>query len=95
MFGTDVPEAGTDRPGRGEYHWNDDELADLERIRAIGFTDRLLTVRATAAFFALGELPPSDNAEVAEAVHIIRNKLMSRPAHRKYLRPADAHPPEN
>lgn len=49
-----------------------------------------LIAEATGAFFALPELHPMDKQEVASAVHIIQNKLLSRPTYRKYLELAKA-----
>ena len=43
---------------------------------------------AAATFFALPELHPMDKQEVASAIHIIQNKLLSRPTYRKYLEAA-------
>ncbi|MEM8733473.1 MAG: hypothetical protein AAGG44_04590 [Planctomycetota bacterium] len=40
---------------------------------------------AAGAFFQLPELHPMDATEVASAVHIIQNKLLSRPTYRAYL----------
>ena len=49
-----------------------------------------LIAEAAGAFFALPELHPMDKQEVASAVHIIQNKLLSRPTYRKYLELAKA-----
>lgn len=48
------------------------------------------TAEAAAAFFALPELHPLDNQEVATAIHVIQNKLLGRPTYRKYLELAKA-----
>src|SRR5262245_9046189 len=40
------------------------------------------------AFFALPELHPMDKQEVATAIHVVQNKLLSRPTYRKYLESA-------
>jgi len=42
------------------------------------------------AFFALPELHPMDKQEVASAIHVVQNKLLSRPTYRKYLELAKA-----
>jgi hypothetical protein len=42
------------------------------------------------AFFALPELHPMDKQEVATAIHVVQNKLLSRPTYRKYLENAKA-----
>ena len=49
-----------------------------------------LIAEATAAFFALPELHPMDKQEVASAVHVIQNKLLTRPTYRKYIELAKA-----
>lgn len=41
-------------------------------------------------FFALPELHPMDAQEIATAVHVIQNKLLSRPTYRRYLELAKA-----
>ena len=47
-----------------------------------------LVAAAAGKFFQLEELHPLDNNEVAAAIHIIQNKLLSRPTYRKYLKEA-------
>lgn len=49
-----------------------------------------LTAEAAGAFFALPELHPMDKQEVATAIHVLQNKLLGRPAYRKYLELAKA-----
>ena len=44
-----------------------------------------LAAKAAGAFFALPELHPMDKQEIAQAIHIVQNKLLSRPTYRKYL----------
>lgn len=39
---------------------------------------------AAAKFFELEELHPMDDQEVAQAIHVIQNKLLSRPTYRRY-----------
>lgn len=39
-----------------------------------------------AKFFALPEVHPMDKQEVASAIHILQNKLLSRPTYRSYLK---------
>lgn len=63
---------------------------DRESVLAAGMTDQeadcwAAVARAGGAFFALPELHPADAQEVATAIHIIQNKLLSRPTYRKYL----------
>ena len=48
------------------------------------------TAEAAGKFFELPELHPMDRQEVASAIHIIQNKLLSRPTYRKYLELAKA-----
>jgi len=36
-------------------------------------------------FFALPKMHPMDAQEVAMAIHVIQNKLLSRPTYRRYL----------
>jgi hypothetical protein len=49
-----------------------------------------LTAEAAGTFFQLPELHPNDAREVAEAIHVIQNKLLARPTYRKYLEVAKA-----
>ncbi len=49
-----------------------------------------LAAALAGRFFALPQLHPMDRQEVAQAVHVVQNKLMSRPAYRKYLELARA-----
>ena len=39
---------------------------------------------AAGKFFQLPKLHPMDEEEVAQAIHVIQNKLLSRPTYRKY-----------
>ncbi len=63
---------------------------DKQIVMQCGFTEKesecwqLLTL-AVNSFFALPSMHPTDQQEVANAIHIIQNKLLSRPAYRKYL----------
>ncbi len=68
---------------------------DRDFVIAAGMTDAEaacweITAKAAGAFFALPELHPMDRQEVASAIHIIQNKLLSRPTYRKYLENAKA-----
>ncbi len=65
-------------------------MTDRECVLAAGMTEAEADCWAMAAklagmFFALPEQHPSDNAEVAQAIHILQNKLLSRPTYRTYL----------
>ncbi len=46
--------------------------------------------KAAGEFFALPEQHPMDKGEVASAIHIVQNKLLSRPTYRRYLELAKA-----
>ncbi|HVJ80535.1 MAG TPA: hypothetical protein VNC50_05650 [Planctomycetia bacterium] len=64
--------------------------ADRKRVIAAGMTEAEADCWAAIAdaagkFFALPELHPMDRGEVASAIHIVQNKLLSRPTYRKYL----------
>ncbi|MCP3804052.1 hypothetical protein NLX83_32755 [Allokutzneria sp. A3M-2-11 16] len=69
--------------------WTPEELKDRKRVLEAGFTEAeadcwLLVARAGGAFFALPELHPSIKPEVVQAIHVLQDKLMMRPAYRKY-----------
>lgn len=49
-----------------------------------------LIAKAAGKFFELPQLHPMDKQEVASAIHIVQNKLLSRPTYRKYLENAKA-----
>jgi hypothetical protein len=60
------------------------------KVVSIGFTEAEadcweLAARTAGKFFELPELHELDAREVAQAIHVIQNKLMSRPAYRRYL----------
>ena len=68
---------------------------DQEFVIAAGMTKEEAecwkkTAEAAAAFFKLPKLHPSDNQEVATAIHVIQNKLLGRPTYRKYMKLAKA-----
>ncbi len=44
-----------------------------------------LIAKAAGKFFELPQQHPMDKQEVASAIHIVQNKLLSRPTYRKYL----------
>ncbi len=69
--------------------------ADRGFVLAAGMTDGEadcweLAAKTAGAFFALPELHSMDAQEVASAIHIIQNKLLSRPTYRTYLELAKA-----
>mgnify|MGYP006905785522 CR=1 FL=1 len=45
---------------------------------------------AAGKYFELPELHPMDRQEVATAIHVVQNKLLSRPTYRRYLELARA-----
>lgn len=49
-----------------------------------------LIAKAAGKFFELPQQHPMDKQEVASAIHIVQNKLLSRPTYRKYLEIAKA-----
>ena len=64
--------------------------ADRKAIMAAGLNEQeadcwRAIAEAAGALFELEELHPMDKAEVANAVHIIQNKLLSRPTYRTYI----------
>lgn len=66
------------------------KTADRVAVLAAGMTEQEAdcwewTAKAAGAFFELPELHPMDASEVASAIHIIQNKLLSRPTYRNYL----------
>jgi hypothetical protein len=44
-----------------------------------------MAARTAGKYFALPELHPMDRQEIATAIHVIQNKLLSRPTYRRYL----------
>lgn len=66
---------------------------DRDFVIAAGMTEGEADCWAAAAecagaFFALPELHPMDRQEIAQAIHVIQNKLLSRPTYRRYLQNA-------
>jgi hypothetical protein len=69
------------------------DISERERVMTVGFTEAEaecweLTANAAGKFFSLPKLHPMDAQEVATAIHVIQNKLLSRPTYRKYLQAA-------
>jgi hypothetical protein len=63
---------------------------DRDCVLAAGMTEAEADCWEAAAaaagkFFALPEMHPMDRQEVASAIHVVQNKLLSRPTYRKYL----------
>ncbi|HEX6996214.1 MAG TPA: hypothetical protein VF339_18945 [Gammaproteobacteria bacterium] len=74
----------------GAYDDDDRWAAERARVRELGFTeDEALCWeyigRAAGKFFELPVLHELDAHEIAEAVHVFQNKLLSRPTYRRYL----------
>lgn len=68
---------------------------DRDFVIAAGMTEKEadcweLAAQTAGAFFDLPEMHPMDKGEIATAIHIIQNKLLSRPTYRKYLETAKA-----
>jgi hypothetical protein len=70
-----------------------DEVADnkLDRdcVIASGMTEAeadcwVATAKAAKLFFDLPELHPTDKQDIADAIHVIQLRLLSRPTYRKY-----------
>jgi hypothetical protein len=60
------------------------------RVLSVGMTELEadcweLAGNLAGKFFALPQLHPMDKQEVATAIHVIQNKLLSRPTYRRYL----------
>lgn len=73
----------------GSCEWTEEELQDRQRVLNAGFTEDeadawLLVARAGAKLFSLPELHPSDKPDIVQAIHVLQNKLMLRPAYKKY-----------
>ena len=81
---TPAPAAAEDKPP-SEL----DEKAERQRVAACGLTGAeadcwVLIAQAAGKFFALPRLHPMDAQKVAQAIHVVQHKLLSRPAYRKY-----------
>jgi hypothetical protein len=66
-------------------------MGEVEAAEACGLTPDeaecwALAARLATAFFRLEMLHSLDGAEVATAIHVIQDKLLARPAYRRYLR---------
>lgn len=63
---------------------------DRDFVIAAGMTEQEADcweqiAKAAGMFFELPKLHPSDAQEVAQAIHIVQNKLLARPTYRRYL----------
>ncbi|HEX5271426.1 MAG TPA: hypothetical protein VFW33_13100 [Gemmataceae bacterium] len=66
-----------------------DEKAERKRVIDCGMTEAeadcwVLIALAAGKFFELPKLHPMDDHEVAQAIHVVQHKLLSRPVYRKY-----------
>jgi hypothetical protein len=66
-----------------------DEKAERQHVLGCGFTESeadcwIHVAQAAGKFFDLPKLHPMDDQEVAQAIHVIQNKLLSRPVYRRY-----------
>ena len=66
-----------------------DEKTERQHVLGCGFTEAeadcwILVAKAAGSFFDLPKLHPMDEHEVAHAIHVIQNKLLSRPTYRRY-----------
>ncbi|MEM7164277.1 MAG: hypothetical protein AAF581_02365 [Planctomycetota bacterium] len=64
--------------------------AERDHVMAAGMTAGeaycwVAAADAAGKFFALPEVHPMDKQEVASAIHVLQNKLLSRPTYRRYL----------
>ncbi|HEU4616864.1 MAG TPA: hypothetical protein VFV10_02445, partial [Gammaproteobacteria bacterium] len=71
---------------------------ERSKVMSLGFTADeadcwILVARAAQQFFELPTLHQADAQEVAEAVHAIQYRLMSRPTYRRYLHRDEASKP--
>lgn len=69
--------------------------AERQRVMTCGLTEAeadcwLLISKAAGKFFELPKLHPMDDHEVAHAIHVVQNKLLSRPTYRRYKELAKA-----
>jgi hypothetical protein len=74
----------------GQERSQDEKKIDRQRVIACGMTEAEadcweIVGEAAGAFFRLPKLHPMDEQEVAQAIHIIQHKLLSRPTYRRYL----------
>jgi hypothetical protein len=91
-----VPELLVQENRPVNYRMTEEEKKlDRQRVIACGLTEAeadcwVALADAIGQFFMLPKLHPSDAAEVAQATHVIQEKLLSRPVYRKYLELAKA-----
>jgi hypothetical protein len=81
--------AGTNNAQSAEQPSDEKVAEERKRVIACGLTEGeaecwILASKAAATFFELPKLHPMDEQEVAQAIHVLQNKLLARPAYRKY-----------
>ena len=90
LAATALPAQAVQEPSPKKKKADNTSGADRKRVIAAGMTEAeadcwAAIAEAAGKFFALPELHPMDRGEVASAIHIVQNKLLSRPTYRKYL----------
>jgi hypothetical protein len=84
------------QPPQDDHDMNPpDRRTDRDCVIAAGMTEAEADcwetiAKAAGQFFDLPEQHPMDAQEMASAIHIVQNKLLSRPTYRKYLELAKA-----
>jgi len=94
----DKPKAEMLKEGKRKLTPKEEEQstqADRKRVIACGMTEAEADcweaiAKAAGKFFDLPKLHPMDDHEVAQAIHVVQNKLLGRPTYRKYLEIARA-----
>lgn len=86
-----------DPPKPGDEEKPKKRMTDREMVIACGMTPEEAdcweyAAKAAGKFFDLPKLHPMDDQEVASAIHILQNKLLSRPTYRRYLEMAKSQP---
>jgi hypothetical protein len=91
VAGPNPANAASDDKAKSEL----DEKTERQRVTACGLTDAeadcwIAVALAAGKFFDLPKLHPMDDQEVAQAIHVIQHKLLSRPVYRRYKELAKA-----
>jgi hypothetical protein len=82
-----APAGGLAAQGKkDEGDWN---ARERQRLIDCGMTEAeadcwVLVAQAAGKFFELPKLHPMDEQEVAQAIHVVQNKLLGRPTYRRY-----------
>lgn len=66
-----------------------DDKAERERVLACDFTEEeadcwMLLLKAAEKFLELPKLHSMDDHELTHAIHVLQERLLSRPAYRRY-----------